>query len=119
MKRLNIYNIIIVFFPSVIMLSITSLTFAYINNINGMVWKGMFIAALVLLFPLLFLIQGVCCATNNLNIFTALGFSILTSTFIIITYLHTFAFISFTINVISTMLGYALGKMFMRITVTN
>ncbi|WP_154663066.1 hypothetical protein [Bacillus massiliigorillae] len=119
MKRNKISKAIIVFFPSVTMLSITSLTFAYINNISGVALKNMFIASLVLLFPILFLLQGVFCATNALNIFVSLGISILTYSIILITYLNTFAFMSFSINVISGMLGYALGKRFIRITVTN
>ncbi|MBY7066125.1 hypothetical protein HYI34_17275, partial [Clostridium sporogenes] len=52
-------KIITITFPTLFMTIITIVSFQNMLNFNGIDFKGIFIISLILLFPILFLIQGI------------------------------------------------------------
>ena len=77
-ETMNRIKMITTFFPSFIMVSLVIIS--YTNLLDT---KGLFILGLLLLFPILYLGQGVACAFNKGNIVVSLLVS--TITFVIIT----------------------------------
>ncbi|WP_435630763.1 hypothetical protein [Clostridium botulinum] len=79
-------------------------------NFSGIDFKGIFIISLILLFPILFVIQGILCALNNINIFLSLGVSILDFIILMFIYMNESAFIYNLIYLIFGMIGYLITK---------
>lgn len=68
MKKINIAKASIYLFPSIFMLLITILSFMNFREFN-VDWKGIFLISLFILFPIVFLLQGIFIAKNKMNIF--------------------------------------------------
>ena len=88
------------------MILITIVSFTNMLNFNGIDFKGLFIVSLILLFPLLFLLQGIVCALSNNNVFLTLGVSILVFIILMMIYLNSSAFIYILIYLIFGIIGY-------------
>ena len=70
-------KVITILFPAFFM-TMLMILFSFSNESNGMDFKGLLIISLIFIFPLLFLLQGVKSAINNINIIISMGVSILT-----------------------------------------
>ncbi|WP_017825061.1 MULTISPECIES: hypothetical protein [Clostridium] len=106
-------NIIIIFFPAILMSLLTVISFSNMNvyNTTGIDFKGLFILSLLLLFPLLFLIQGILCAVNNTNIvhiIFSFGASILDYIILMKIYLNDSAFEYVLIYSVLWIVGYTI-----------
>ena len=101
-------NIITVLFPTFFMFIVTSICFANMDTPNAVDFKGLIILSLVLLFPLIFLIQGIVSSLNNTNILLSLGASILGFILLMIIYLNTSAFIYTVLYLVFGTIGYLL-----------
>ncbi|AJD32875.1 hypothetical protein AAGC94_04090 [Clostridium sporogenes] len=103
-------KIITITFPTLFMTIITIVSFQNMLNFNGIDFKGIFIISLILLFPILFLIQGILCAINNTNIFLSLGVSILDFIILMFVYMNESAFIYNLIYLIVGIIAYFITK---------
>ncbi|NFG63394.1 hypothetical protein FDG75_06000 [Clostridium botulinum] len=106
-------NIIIIFFPAILMSLLTVISFTNMDvyNTKGIDFKGLFIISLLLLFPLLFLIQGILCAVNNTNIVNLIfsfGVSILDYIILMKIYLNDSAFEYVLIYSVLWIIGYTI-----------
>lgn len=73
MKKINIFTI---FMPSLIIFIILLMLFTNIFGLHDMDIKGLHILCLVLIFPIVFLVQGVISKLTNTNIILSLLVSI-------------------------------------------
>jgi hypothetical protein len=89
----------------------TSVIF-YMISFNSVDFKGIFILSLILLFPVLFLTQGIVCARYNINVFLSLGASILDFVILMIVYLNDSALIYGLIYLTFGVTGYLITKIF-------
>lgn len=103
-------SVVTVLFPALFMTIITIVSFANMLDFNGIDFKGIFILSLILLFPLLFLLQGIICVINNTNIFLSLGVSILNFIILMMVYLNDSAFIYVLIYLAFGAIGYLITK---------
>jgi hypothetical protein len=103
-------NVVTVLFPLLFMTVITVISFSNMLDFNGIDFKGIFILSLILLFPFLFLLQGIICAINNTNIFLSLGVSILNFIILLIIYLNDSAVIYIFIYLTFGAIGYLITK---------
>ncbi|MBN1068191.1 hypothetical protein DVW02_09400 [Clostridium botulinum] len=106
-------NIIIIFFPAILISLLTVISFSNMDvyNTTGIDFKGLFILSLLLLFPLLFLIQGILCAVNNTNIVNLIfsfGVSILDYIILMKIYLNDSAFEYVLIYSVLWIVGYTI-----------
>ena len=104
-------NVSIILFPAILMSLLTVVSFSNMDiyNATGFDFKGFFIISLLLLFPLLFLIQGILCAINNANIVIIVfeyGISILSYIILMKIYLNDSAFIYILIYSALWIAGY-------------
>ena len=111
MKKSNIITII---FPTLFMTIITISSFQNMLNFNGLDFKGLFIVSLILLFPILFLIQGIICAINNTNIFLSFGVSILDFIILMFVYMNDSAFGYNLIYLVIGIIGYLITKFILK-----
>ncbi|MBU3135335.1 hypothetical protein KPL39_03530 [Clostridium gasigenes] len=108
-------NIITILFPTLFMTIITMISFSNMSNLNGIDFKGIFIASLILLFPLLFLIQGIISAVNNTNILLSMGASTLNFIILMIVYLNGSAFIHILSYLALGGIGYIITNFIVKI----
>ena len=99
-----------VLFPALIMTLITIISFSNMLYFNGIDFKGILILSLILLFPLLFLLQGIICAINNTNVFLSLGASILNFIILLMVYLNDSALIYILIYLTFGAIGHLITK---------
>ncbi|MDR5586357.1 MULTISPECIES: hypothetical protein [Clostridium] len=93
------------------LLTVISFTNMDVYNTKGIDFKGLFIISLLLLFPLLFLIQGILCAVNNTNIVNLIfsfGVSILDYIILMKIYLNDSAFEYVLIYSVLWIIGYTI-----------
>lgn len=105
-------NIIIVFFPTILMTLLTVISFSNMSiyNSTAMDFKGIFIISLLLIFPVLFLIQGILCNINNFNmsnILLSFGISMLDYIILMKIYLNDSSYLYILIYPVLWMMGYA------------
>lgn len=103
-------NIITITFPTLFMTIITIVSFQNMLNFNDIDFKGLFIISYIILFPILFLIQGIMCAINKTNIFLALGISVLDLLILMLVYMNDSAFGYNLIYLILGITGYLITK---------
>ncbi|MGO5064952.1 hypothetical protein FDF31_13290 [Clostridium sporogenes] len=103
-------KIITITFPALIMTIITIISFKNMLNFNGIDFKGIFIISLILLFPILFVIQGIICAINHTNIFLSFGVSILDFIILMFVYMNESAFIYNLIYLACGIIAYLITK---------
>ena len=108
-------NVVTILFPSLFMTIITIVSFSNMLNFNGIDFKGIFIVSLILLFPLLFLIQGIMSAINNTNVLLSMGISILTFIILMMVYLNESAFIYILIYLVFGIIGYIITDIIVKI----
>ncbi len=118
MKR-QVINVSTVLFPSVFMVLISVLSFTNILPLSNIDLKGLFVISLVLLFPVLFLIQGILCALNGTNVWLSFVMSVITFIVLLMIYLNSSAMIYILIYLISGLIGYGMVKLFSRIYAQN
>ncbi|MFT8348691.1 hypothetical protein [Clostridium saccharoperbutylacetonicum] len=94
---------------------ITIISFSHMLNFNVIEFKGIFILSLILLFPLLFLLQGIISAVNNTNVLLALCISTLDFIILIMVYLNDSAFIYILIYLVFGLIGYIITKIIIKI----
>ncbi|EPY2278566.1 hypothetical protein ACXAT3_003939 [Clostridium sporogenes] len=107
---MKIRKMVTVIFPTLFMTIITIVSFQNMLDFNGIDFKGIFIIALIILFSVLFLIQGILCAINDTNIFLAFGISILDFIVLIFIYMNESALIYNLIYLIFAIIGYLIAK---------
>lgn len=74
---MNKKNTSIALFPTVIMILICFIQRSSIFKIRSMDLKGLLIVSIVLIFPMVFLIQGIVATANNANKIVSLGVSLI------------------------------------------
>lgn len=101
-------RIITMLVPSILMTSLAIISFTdIINTIDA---KGMFMIGLLLLFPLLFLGQGIACGRGKGNIVLSLLVSTVTFVMIILSYLNSSALFYIVLYLIVGLFGYGLAR---------
>ncbi|MDE5413524.1 hypothetical protein [Alkalihalobacterium chitinilyticum] len=100
--------IITTFLPSVIMIVLSVLSFSAVHA-N---FKGLFILSLILIFPILYALQGVACAFGKSSLLVSLLVTTLTFVLILIIYLNSSALIYILIYNISGFISYGIVKFF-------
>lgn len=108
-------NVVTILFPAVFMTIITIVSFLNMLNFNSIDFKGIFIASLILLFPLLFLLQGIICVISNTNVLLSLGVSILNFIILMMVYLNDSAFIYVLVYLTFGAIGYIITKFIIKI----
>jgi hypothetical protein len=108
-------SIVTILFPALFMTIITIVSFSNMLNFNGIDFKGIFIVSLIALFPLLFLIQGILSALNNINVLLSMGISVLSFILLMIVYLNESAFIYILTYLVFGVLGYMITYIIMKI----
>lgn len=108
-KKSNLFTLV---FPAILMTLITMVCHYNMNEFNGVDYKGISILSLVLLFPLLFLVQGIVSAKTNTNIFLSLGISTIDFILLMAIYLNFSAWFYTVIYLLFGIIGYALSKRF-------
>lgn len=81
-------KVIIFIFPSVVMFIVTRVSFTNMNNFEFVDFKGVYMISLILVFPTLFLYQGVLCAKKKCNLMLSLVISSVTYLMIMNIYLN-------------------------------
>ena len=74
---MNKKNISIALFPTIIMILICFIEKSSIFKFSPMDLKGLLIVSVVLIFPIIFLIQGIIATANNTNKIVSLGVSLI------------------------------------------
>ncbi|AGF54665.1 hypothetical protein BJV45_000148 [Clostridium saccharoperbutylacetonicum] len=112
-------NVVTIIFPSLFMTIITIISFSNMLNFNVIEFKGSFILSLILLFPLLFLLQGIISAVNNTNVLLALGISTLDFIILMMVYLNDSASIYILIYLVFGLIGYIITKSIIKIKISK
>ncbi len=112
-------NVLTIIFPSLFMTIITMISFSNMLNFNVIEFKGIFILSLILLFPLLFLLQGIISAVNNANVLLALGISTLDFIVLMMAYLNDSASIYILIYLVFGLIGYIITKSIIKIKISK
>ncbi|AQR93620.1 hypothetical protein CLSAP_09270 [Clostridium saccharoperbutylacetonicum] len=112
-------NVVTIIFPSLFMTIITIISFSNMLNFNVIEFKGIFILSLILLFPLLFLLQGIISAVNNTNVLLALGISTLDFIILMMVYLNDSASIYILIYLVFGLIGYIITKSIIKIKISK
>lgn len=107
-------KIITIFFPTFFITIVTIILSLNNFKFTEMDFKGLDIVALVLLFPLFFIIQGIISATNNTNILLSLGTSTIAFITLNINKLSSDIFIYFLVYLIFGTAGYLITKGILR-----
>ncbi len=106
---------ITILFPALFMTIITMILFSNMFSFSEINIKEISIVSLILLFPLLFLIQGILSAVNNINILFTLGVSILNFIILMIVYLNDSAFIYILIYLAFGIVGYIITNIIVKV----
>ncbi|GFP76664.1 hypothetical protein [Clostridium fungisolvens] len=104
-------NAIAILFPSIIMMLITVFSFSN-DRMKEYDKMGLLILALLLIFPILFAIQGVIIGKMKLNVFLSLGISAAVFTFLSLICLNSSALFYCVIYLPLWGLGYLFGRWF-------
>lgn len=110
-------TILTILFPTLVMIVISTICFTDI--LKSIDTKAIFILSLFTIFPICFLVQGVLCKLNKVNILISLATSSLIFTIIIFMYMNSTALIYLMINLISGILGYCTTYLLNRIKSIN
>lgn len=105
-------RILIVLFPAFFMTIITIL--GSIPDIINVDFKGILVLSLLLIFPLLFLLQGIICVLGNINVFLSLGVSILDFLILAMICLNSSAFFYIPIYLMLGTIGYLTAKFILK-----
>lgn len=103
-ETMNRIKMITTFFPSFIMVSLVIIS--YTNLLDT---KGLFILGLLLLFPILYLGQGVACAFNKGNIVVSLLVSTITFVIITMVFLNVTALMYLFLYFFIALFGYGIS----------
>jgi hypothetical protein len=101
---MNKTKMITTFLPSFIMLSIATVTFTDILDI-----KGLFVIGLLLIFPILFLGQGVACGFEKGNILVSLVASTVTFFVIIMVFLNSSDLMYIVLYLVVALFGFGIS----------
>lgn len=103
-------KIITVLFPIFLIAIITLLSSSNILKFSQIDLKGLYIISIVLLFPILFLLQGIISIINNTNIFLSITVSIIGFIALTIKELNNDIFIYILFYLFAEVLGYLITK---------
>lgn len=117
---MKIKNVINGLFPAVVMTLLTLVSFSKmeLDTVAGLDFKGLFLISILIIFPLLFLMQGSLCARNKSNIVDivlSFGLSILNYMILMKTYLNDSAYIYILVYSILWIIGYIIMFMLKKI----
>lgn len=112
-------SLIIIAFPSIVMLLITIMSFSMMTNSFYLDWKGIFLISLILGFPLLFLVQGLVSAVSKTNVLLSAGLSLITFLILLIIYLNESALMYMLIYLVFEFIGYGIGYGISKVKVKN
>lgn len=111
--KFNITRLITALLPSAIMLIIALISFAeLLDSLDAM---GLFIIGLLLIYPLLFLGQGVACAFGKGNIFLSITVSSITFVIIVFVFLNSSALMYIVLYLIIAFFAYGITLFSQRI----
>ncbi len=102
-------KLITILFPALCMSFITVFTFLSADTNLGMMLKMIFALSLMVLFPLMFLIQGIRCALARVNVVLSLGISSLTFLLLIAIYLNSTAYPYLFVYLSCGLMGYVIS----------
>ncbi|OAB42375.1 hypothetical protein PGLA_11910 [Paenibacillus glacialis] len=99
-------NIIITLFPALVMAIISIMTSTNMFSLSDLEAKSLIIDGLVIIFPVVFILQGVSCAITHTNVILSLSVSIITYLVIMFVFLNSSAFIYVFVYVFIWTIGY-------------
>lgn len=99
-------NIITMLFAAFFMVLITIICYTNMGEFSRIDFAAVFMLSLTVIYPILFLLQGIICALNKTNVFLALGISIFSFVVLLIVYLNSSAFVYILIYTSLGVLGY-------------
>lgn len=105
-------GILTVLFPTFFM-TIMTITASTPNTVN-VDFKSILVLSSLLIFPLLFLLQGIICALGNINVLLSLGVSILDFLILVMIYLNDSAFFYVPIYLMLGTIGYLTAKFILK-----
>lgn len=103
-------QIISIWFPGVFMSIITIYTLSGLFKVDSVEAKGVFLFSLIIVFPVLFLLQGIICAITASGVVLNIGVSIGTYVALMLIYLNSSAIAYVFIYGIAWVIGYLLTK---------
>lgn len=109
---MNNKGILTVLFPTFFMTIITIAVSA--PNTGDIDFKWILVLSLLLIFPLLFLLQGIICALGNINVFLSLGVSMLDFLILVMICLNRSAFFYVPIYLMLGTIGYLTAKFILK-----
>jgi len=107
---MKIKNILTVLFPAVIMVTVMMVSFSNMGNHSGIDFKGIVGLSLSVLFPLLFILQGIFSYISNTNVFLSLGLSIICFIALMMAYLNDSASLYILVYLLIGLVGYMITK---------
>ncbi|OAB37045.1 hypothetical protein PMSD_09580 [Paenibacillus macquariensis subsp. defensor] len=111
---MNKRNIIVILFPALVMAIIAIITFTQMFGLSDLNAKSLIIAGLVLIFPVLFVLQGVLCAVTRSKVILSIVVSIVTYIIIMFVFLNSSAFVYLIVYLGMWAIGYWIGKYMIR-----
>lgn len=99
-------DIITILFPAFFIVIITIILSLNILKLNDIDLKGALILFLILVFPLLFLSQGIISAVNNVNIFLSLTISVFAFILFVVRCLNNSAYVYILVYSLFGVVGY-------------
>lgn len=103
-------NIITILFPALIMAIVSITSYTHMFGLSDLDSKSLLIVGLVLIFPVIFILQGVLCAITRSNVIFSLSVSIITYLVIMFVFLNSSAFIYVFVYLFIWTLGYWIAR---------
>jgi len=111
---MNKKKIIVMLFPALVMASISITSSTQMFGLSDLDAKSLILAGLILIFPVLFVLQGVLCAVTRSKVILSLTVSIVTYIIIMFVFLNSSAFVYVIVYVGMWIIGYWIGKYMIR-----
>lgn len=111
---MGLKNIITILFPALIMSLVSILSLTNMFNLTDLNMKSLMIVGVVLIFPVVFLIQGALCSLTHSSVILSLTVSLITYIVIMFTLLNSSAFVYVIVYLFTWAMGYWIGKYLIR-----
>lgn len=116
MTKRRVYNLFNLFLPALTMVILAFVSFS--NFFDDLVTKGLIINSLILIYPLLFFLQGIVTALLKSNLFLSLGISTVTLIIIIVIWLNMSAVVYPFVYGFAGLLGYGIVRLIQKARTT-
>jgi len=111
---MNKRSIIVILFPALVMAIVSIISSNQMFGLSDLDAKSLIIAGLVLIFPVLFVVQGVLCAVTRSKVILSIVVSIVTYIVIMFVFLNSSAFVYLIVYLGMWAIGYRIGKYMIR-----